>query len=144
MIIWKLLLSSINSQKIRKFCVWEVMIAIVFNPDTEVPRMHPDQINKLTDWRLKSDKTLFDWFSSCANTTALQHSQILSGEGWRCSVQKTLWGHAANVGSKISFLVYQWTLIWCNIRIWMGWFQNFPKFEPKFSKNLRKFLKKIK
>ena len=30
MIIWKLLLSSINSQKIRKFCVWEVMIAIVF------------------------------------------------------------------------------------------------------------------
>ena len=31
MIIWKLLLSSINSQKIRKFCVWEVMIAIVFN-----------------------------------------------------------------------------------------------------------------
>ena len=30
-IIWKLLLSSINSQKIRQFCVWEVMIAIVYN-----------------------------------------------------------------------------------------------------------------
>ena len=28
--IWKLLLSSINGHKIRKFCVWEVMIAIVF------------------------------------------------------------------------------------------------------------------
>ena len=34
MIIWKLLLSSINSQKIRKFCVWEVMIAIVFKTAT--------------------------------------------------------------------------------------------------------------
>ena len=30
-IIWKLILSSINSQKIRKFCVWKVMVAIVFN-----------------------------------------------------------------------------------------------------------------
>ena len=25
------IVSSINSQKIRKFCVWEIMIAIVFN-----------------------------------------------------------------------------------------------------------------
>ena len=40
MIIWKLLLSSINSQKIRKFCVWEVMIAIVFNPKQQKPIPH--------------------------------------------------------------------------------------------------------
>ena len=30
-LIWKLILSSINSEKIRKFCVWEGRVAIFFN-----------------------------------------------------------------------------------------------------------------
>ena len=35
-IIWKLIVSSINSQKIRKFCVWESMVAIVFKNNTRL------------------------------------------------------------------------------------------------------------
>ena len=35
-IIWKLILSSINSQKIRIFCVWEGMVAIVFKTFTQI------------------------------------------------------------------------------------------------------------
>ena len=53
--------------------------------------------------------------------------------GWEgYSLQKTLRGHATNMGSKISLLVYEWPLI--KNRIWYmnGWIcQNFPKFEPK-------------
>ena len=50
------------------------------------------------------------------------------------SVQKTLQGCAANMGSKISLLVYEWPHIKCKIRYMNGSiFQNFPKFEPKLA-----------
>ena len=64
------------------------------------------------------------------------HSDIFSRGGYL--VQKTLRGCAANMGSKISLLVYEWPFIKCKI-----WyinrliFQNSAKFEPKenFGKN---------
>ena len=53
-------------------------------------------------------------------------------------VQKTLQGCAANMGSKISLLVYEWPLIKCKIRYMNGSiFQNFPK----IGSNLIKFMK---
>ena len=49
---------------------------------------------------------------------------------------------AANMGSKISLLVYEWPLIKCKIWYMNGLiFQKFPKFEPKLGSNLRKFCK---
>ena len=53
---------------------------------------------------------------------------------WRYSVQKTLWGCAANMGSKISLLVYVWPLY--ERQIWYvseTIFLNLPKFEPKLA-----------
>ena len=38
--IWKLILSSISSQKIRKFCVWEGMVAIVFTSREKASVLH--------------------------------------------------------------------------------------------------------
>ena len=53
---------------------------------------------------------------------------ILRGGGGYL-VQKTLRGCAANMGSKISLLVYEWTLIKCKIWYMNGSiFQKFPKF----------------
>ena len=54
-------------------------------------------------------------------------------------VQKTQWGCAANMGSKISLSVYEWPLIKCKIWYMIGLiFQKFPKFEPKLAKILEK------
>ena len=53
---------------------------------------------------------------------------------WNCrwgrgySLQKTLRGRAANVGSKISLLVYQWLPFYAKFGKWMDWFPKFPKF----------------
>ena len=58
------------------------------------------------------------------------------------SEQKTQLGRAANMGSKISLVVYEWSLIKC--RIWYvngSVFQNFLKFEPKWLK-FKKILEK--
>ena len=60
----------------------------------------------------------------------------------RYSVQKTLWGRATHMGSKISLLVYQWPLILCKIWYLNGSIKNFPKFESKLAQTLRKFEKK--
>ena len=51
-------------------------------------------------------------------------------------VQKTLWGCATNMGSKISLLVYEWPLVKCRI-----WYMNGSIF--KIGSNLRKFRKKL-
>ena len=49
-------------------------------------------------------------------------------------------GCAANMGSKISLLVYEWPLTKCKIWYMNGSiFQNFPKFEPKLVENYRKW-----
>ena len=49
-------------------------------------------------------------------------------------VQKTLRGYAANMGSKINLLVYEWPLIRCKIWYMNGSiFQNLAKFEPKLA-----------
>ena len=65
----------------------------------------------------------------------------MSGGG-EYSVQKTLQGRAANMGSKISLLVYEWPLIKCRNLYMNGLiFQNFQKFERnwlKFKKILEK------
>ena len=54
----------------------------------------------------------------------------------------TLQGCAANMGSKISLLVYEWPRIKCKICYMNGLiFQHFPKFEPKLAQILRKFWK---
>ena len=59
-------------------------------------------------------------------------------------VQKTLRGCAANMGSKISLLIYEWPLINCKIWYMNGSiFQNLTKFEPKIGSNIRKFWKKM-
>ena len=51
------------------------------------------------------------------------------------SVQKTLQGCAANMGSKISLLVYEWPLIKCKIWYMNGSiFQNLLKFGPKLNR----------
>ena len=43
-------------------------------------------------------------------------------------------GCAANMGSKISLLVYEWPLVKCKIWYVNGAiFQNFPKFQPKLA-----------
>ena len=64
-------------------------------------------------------------------------ADIHRGGGY--SVQKTLQGCAANMGSKISLLVYEWPLIKCKIRCMnRSIFQNFPKFEPKLKKKKKK------
>ena len=52
----------------------------------------------------------------------------------RYLVQKTLRECAANMGSKISLLVYEWPLIKCKIWYMNGSiFQNLAKFEPKLA-----------
>ena len=59
----------------------------------------------------------------------------LNPGGGGYSVQKTLRGRAANMGSKISLLLYECPLKKC--RIWYmngSIFQNFPKFEPKLGR----------
>ena len=53
-------------------------------------------------------------------------------------VQKTLRGFAANMGSKINLLVYEWPLLKCKSGIWMGWFF---KIWPNLSQNWLKFKK---
>ena len=75
--------------------------------------------------KFEIDCAIYQWFS---------FKGWLGAEGLLLtySVQKTLWGRAANMGSKISRLVYQWPLILCTI--WcMNWssFQISFKFEPK-------------
>ena len=48
--------------------------------------------------------------------------------------QKTLQGCAANMGSKISLLVYEWPLIKCKIWYTNGSsFKNYPNIEPKLA-----------
>ena len=50
------------------------------------------------------------------------------------SVEKALLGRAANMGTKISLLLYEWPLIKCKIWYMNGSiFQNVPKFEPKLA-----------
>ena len=60
------------------------------------------------------------------------------GGGGGYLVQKTLRGCAANMGSKISLLVYEWTLIKCKI-----WYMNglIFKSSPNLSQNWLKFKK---
>ena len=53
-------------------------------------------------------------------------------------VQKTLQGCAANMGSKISLLVYEWPLLNSKSGIWMGWFF---QIWPNLSQNWLKFKK---
>ena len=55
---------------------------------------------------------------------------------WLLCLYKLTDGHtfmpcAANMGNKISLLVYQWTLVKCKISYYMNGLQNFPKFESK-------------
>ena len=74
------------------------------------------------------------WLSSC------WHSPLWFPGGYL--VQKTLRGCAANMGSNISLLVYEWPLIKCKICIWMGWFfkssPNVSQIWLKFKKILEK------
>ena len=63
-------------------------------------------------------------------------------QGWGYSVQKILYECAANMGSKISLLLYEWPLIkentgfdiWMGIKIFPNLSQNWLKFEKKFEK----------
>ena len=67
---------------------------------------------------------------------------FFGGEG-RYSVQKTLWGCATNMGSKISLLVYEWSLIKCQIWYVNGSiYKSFPNLS-QIGLNLRKFWKKL-
>ena len=73
-------------------------------------------------------------------SNSYQQIQLALARGGGYSVQKTLWKHAANMGSKISLLVYEWPLIKC--RIWYmngSIFQTFPKFQPKLAQIFKKF-----
>ena len=66
---------------------------------------------------------------------------ILGGGG--CSVQKTLWGCAANIGSKISLLLYELRLIKFKISCRNELiFQNFNQFEQAISAQISE--KKLK
>ena len=78
--------------------------------------------------RLRVFKQLFQPF----HTSIVLPHYLPGGGGY--SVQKTLWECAANMGSKISLLVYEWSLIKCKILYTDGLiFQNCPKFESKLA-----------
>ena len=64
----------------------------------------------------------------------MKSAEIKSCQGGGYLVQKTQGGCAANMGSKISLLVYEWPLIKCKIWYMNGSiFQNLAKFEPKLA-----------
>ena len=99
---------------------------------------------------------VLNWHHSRLDLYWIQSGVNLTPEFLRCRprglviwpggylVQKTLRGCAANMGSKINLLVYEWPLIKCKIWYMNGSiFQNLPKFEAKIGSNLRKFWKKL-
>ena len=68
-----------------------------------------------------------------------RHWATYRGGGY--SVQKTLQGYAANMGSKISLLVYEWPLMKCKIWYMNGWIFQYSQIWTKISSNSRKFWK---
>ena len=58
-------------------------------------------------------------------------------------VQMIRWGCAANMGSKISLMVYQWPLFCANFGIWKGKFSKFSHTWAKSGLNLWQFEKKM-
>ena len=72
------------------------------------------------------------WVFQDRITDMEQKKLVRSAGGGGYLVQKTLQGCAANMGSKISLLVYGWPFIKCKIWYMNGSiFQNLAKFEPK-------------
>ena len=79
-----------------------------------------------------------------STTEVMWKSFIHSGGGGGYLVQKTLRGCAANMGSKISLLVYEWPIIKCKIWYMNGSiFSKFGQIWAKIGSNLRKFWKKL-
>ena len=63
-----------------------------------------------------------------------------SGPEGGTQYKRPWWACAANMGSKISLLVYEWPLIKCKIWYMNGLiFQNFPKYEPKLAQIYENF-----